>query len=238
MTGVDIAIPEMALTIHQPSIEEITLLGDDSIYLMGIQTLTLSKTLFEDKGALATVSNFQIFMTVMREKETREKKKAVLQTLPLLFPQFDHFLLTPSSLLLQKNGEDAFIVDDKNFDILQDYIREITCQNSNSIGEQSFNPDPTSELAKSIARKLMRGRERVAAQRHNPNSSIFNQYLSVLAIGLHLDLRTLSKYTMYQLYDQIERFVLQLNWDIDLKSRLAGGKPNKEPDNWMKDIHS
>ena len=43
--------------------------------------------------------------------------------------------------------------------------------------------------------------------------------------------------TLYQLYDLIERFSLYTNWDIDIRSRLAGGKSDKKPDNWMKNIH-
>jgi hypothetical protein len=31
--------------------------------------------------------------------------------------------------------------------------------------------------------------------------------------------------TMYQLYDLVERYSLYINWDIDIRSRLAGGKP-------------
>jgi hypothetical protein len=31
--------------------------------------------------------------------------------------------------------------------------------------------------------------------------------------------------TMYQMYDLIERYSLYVNWDIDIRSRLAGGKP-------------
>jgi len=42
---------------------------------------------------------------------------------------------------------------------------------------------------------------------------------------------------MFQLYDLVERFMLWVNWDIDIKSRLAGGKPDHEPDNWMKNLH-
>ena len=28
-----------------------------------------------------------------------------------------------------------------------------------------------------------------------------------------------------------------VNWDLDVKTRLAGGKPDTQPDNWMKNIH-
>jgi hypothetical protein len=35
----------------------------------------------------------------------------------------------------------------------------------------------------------------------------------------------------------MERYTLYLNWDLDVKSRLAGGKPEKQAEDWMKNIH-
>ena len=43
--------------------------------------------------------------------------------------------------------------------------------------------------------------------------------------------------TLYQLLDLIERYSLYVNWDIDIRSRLAGASPGDSPDNWMKNIH-
>jgi hypothetical protein len=43
--------------------------------------------------------------------------------------------------------------------------------------------------------------------------------------------------TLYQLYDLVERYTLYTNWDIDIRSRLAGAKPDSKPDDWMKNIH-
>ena len=43
--------------------------------------------------------------------------------------------------------------------------------------------------------------------------------------------------TMYQMYDLVERYTLYLNWDLDIRARLAGGKPDSKPDDWMKNIH-
>jgi len=42
---------------------------------------------------------------------------------------------------------------------------------------------------------------------------------------------------MFQIYDLIERFSLWVNWDLDVRQRLAGGKPSKEAENWMKSLH-
>jgi hypothetical protein len=43
--------------------------------------------------------------------------------------------------------------------------------------------------------------------------------------------------TLYQMYDLIERYSLYLNWDIDIRSRMAGAKVEKPVENWMKQIH-
>ena len=102
--------------------------------------------------------------------------------------------------------------------------------------QQSFNP--ANQKAKEIAEKLMRGRQRVAAQKGQSNTSIFSQYLSILTVGLNsMSLQDLSELTMYQLYDLVERYMLYVNWDMDVRCRLAGGKPDSQPDNWMKSIH-
>ena len=37
--------------------------------------------------------------------------------------------------------------------------------------------------------------------------------------------------------DLVERYMLYLNWDMDIRSRLAGAKPDSQPENWMKNIH-
>ena len=86
----------------------------------------------------------------------------------------------------------------------------------------------------------MRARQRVAAQKsaEQGNGSVFAQYVSTLTVGLgSMSLQDCINLTMYQMYDLVERYSLYINWDIDLKSRMAGGKPDKPVDNWMKQIH-
>lgn len=83
----------------------------------------------------------------------------------------------------------------------------------------------------------MRGRQRVAAQKGDNNESVFVRYLSILTVCIPLSLESLINCTVYQIYDLIERFGLKLDWDIDLKVRLAGGTPNSQPESFMKNIH-
>ena len=233
MAGTDIPVPECQLVIHQPTISEISFIGEEDFFV-GVQTLCLNKTMFiQDESVLDKVNNFQIFMTVMNDKATADKKAAVKKVLSLLLPK-STVLITPKSITVN-TPEDSSMIDEENFEYLQEALKLIFCAKTGPMNQQAFNP--ANAKAKEIADKLMKGRQRVAQQKGELNVSVFSQYLSILTIGLHIPITELLKTTMFQLYDLMERYTLYINWDIDIRSRLAGGKPENQPENWMKNIH-
>ena len=233
--GTDMLIPECNLVAHQPRIKEISFIGESDFFI-GAQTLCLHKTMFiEDKTILDSINNFQIFMTIMLQDETKDKKANILNVLNLLFPSYK-VNVTPNSLLFIKEGVPPITVDGNNFEALQEVLRLIFCMHNGPMDQQAFNP--ANDKAREIAQKLMRGRQRVAAQNGNSNVSVFSQYVSILTIGLgSMSLQDLTNLTMFQLYDLMERYTLYTAWDLDVRQRLAGGKPEGTPDNWMKNIH-
>lgn len=234
MCGSDIPIPEIQAAVHQPKMKEIALIGEADFFV-AIQCLNVDKNLLrQDKTLLQNTSNFQIFMTIMSEKETKDKKLATQQLLQLLFPNHN-IMFTPRSILLQ-GKENSSTIDDSNFEFLQEILKQVFCVSNKNNQQAGFNP--ANEKAREIAEKLMRGRQRVAEQNGSANASIFSQYLSILTVGLSsMSLQELMELTMYQLYDLVERYQLYISWDIDIRSRLAGAKPDDRPDNWMKNIH-
>ena len=235
MTGADIPIPECQITIHQPSIKEISFIGED-VFFKAVQCICLHKSMFvQDKDVLEDINNFQIFMTIMQEKETLDKKEAVKQLFLITFPKYN-VMISPRSLIFKTvDGTETFTVDENNFYYLQEIMRLVFCSKEGPMDQQAFNP--ANAKAKEIAEKLMRGRQRVAELNGSANSSIFSQYLSSLSIGIHISILELENYTMFQLFDSLERYSLYTNWDIDIRSRLAGAKPEGKPENWMKNIH-
>lgn len=233
MAGTDIPVPECQLIVHQPTITEISFVGEENFFV-GIQTLCLNKTMFiQDESVLEQVNNFQIFMTVINDKSTADKKEAVKQVLKLILPKYQ-VMMTPKSIVVNEEGA-SHMIDEDNFEAFQEALKLIFCAKTGPMNQQAFNP--ANAKAKEIADKLMRGRQRVAQQKGELNVSVFSQYLSILTIGLHIPITELLKTTMFQLYDLMERYTLYINWDIDIRSRLAGGKPENQPENWMKNIH-
>lgn len=230
--GIDIPIPECQLILHQPKLYEIAFIGEQSFFT-GIQTLCINKNMIsQGETVLADTSNFQIFMTIMHEQATMDKKADVLALLNLLFPT-KKVMFTPRSMMFIENNE-SIMVDETNFEPLQEVVKDIFCVRQDA--SQGFNPQDAK--AREIAEKLMRGRQRVAAQNGEEKVSVLSQYISVLTVALgSMSFEDCTRLTVFQLYDLIERYGLYINWDLDVRSRLAGGKPDKQPDNWMKNIH-
>lgn len=236
MTGVDLPIPELQLVIHQPTIKEISFIGERDFFI-GIQLLTIDKNLYiKDEEIANQTTNFSLFMTVINDKQVTEKKEAVRQVLALLFPQAK-VIFTPRSMILNY-GEENIIIDEENFGFIQKIIKDQFCLAGS--GQEQFNPK--GNKAKEIAQKLMNARKRIAEQhmgdKNSVQKSVFAQYLSIITVGIKsISLKDAYNLTMYQLYDLIERYTLYLNWDIDIKSRLAGAKSEHPIENWMKNIH-
>lgn len=233
MCGSDLPVPECQLVIHQPRIRDIALIGEKT-YFEGAQYLCIDKLMIsQDESVLENTSNFQVFMTIMNQKEQREIKKSVQQVLSLLFPN-NRVFFTPRSLILSKEGNEDVLIDENNFELLQGVFRQVFGYSQNT-DSNSYNPQ--NAAAAEIARKLMRGRQRIAAEKGSQDTTL-GQYVSSLVIGLNaMSLSDVIDLTLYQLYDLVQRYTLYVNWDLDIRTRLAGGTPDKPPENWMKNIH-
>ena len=234
MTGIDFPLNDCTLIIHQPSIKEISYFGETDFF-SGIQLLSVNKSMYETNEIdLSEVTNFDIFIQLISQPELKEQKSKVYQVLTILFPSYQ-IIMTPRSIVFNQEGN-SFMLDERNFESFQQQLGQILCLQQS--GQQAFNPG--NDKAKEIAQKLQRAREKVAAQRakEGGSGSMFSQYLSVLTIGINsMSLKDVIELTLYQLYDLIERYSLYINWDLDIRSRLAGAKADKPVENWMKSIH-
>ena len=120
MTGIDLPIPELQLTVHQPTIKEISMIGEQEFFI-GIQVLCIDKKSYIiDEELLSQTTNFQIFMTMINEKQLQDKKEAVEQVLTLLFPKFK-IIFTPRSIFMN-SSEVNVTIDEGNFEKLQDVL--------------------------------------------------------------------------------------------------------------------
>ena len=238
MAGIDIPIPELQLIVHVPTIKEIALMGETKFF-MAVQYLCLDKeSLIQDETLLSSLTNFQVLMKVLEQSQDKDKKSAIIMLLTLLFPDYIPMITKNSIILNKPESKETRLIDNENFEIFQDAIKEILCVNSIFQGNNIIY-NPANDRAKEIAEKLMRGRKKVAEIKSKGNNeSVLTRYISILTIGTNtMSIEDCLNLNMFQIFDLMERYSAFVEWDVDLRVRLAGGKPDKPVESWMRDIH-
>lgn len=235
MAGVDIPFPEAQVSIHQPSIKEIGLIGEESFY-SGCGTLNFSKNSLslEDRIALKDYTDFEILMSMINNKSfnTQQNRIDMMMILTLIFPEYQiHFKQNEIDLI--KEGE-SHLINSGNFEEFKKILTAMFCLKGKG-NETEYNP--SGDKAREIIEKLNKRKQKLAEQNGDQKVSVLNRFASILAIGQKQDLNEILDYTVYQLFDQFDRFTLKEQFDIHLKAQLAGARDLGEIEDWKKDLH-
>ena len=156
--------------------------------------------------------------------------------LALLFPSYA-ISLKKDSIALKKEGTDEeYYLNRDNYEEFQQIIKQMFSFNT---GEQDDDFKPDGRLASKIAEKLRKRHEKLAElDKDSTKVDIYSRYASILSTGLKINIGDILNYTPYQLFDQLERYRLKQDYDIFIRAQLAGAKDLKDPEDWMKDVHS
>ena len=234
--GCDIPVPALQTVIHPLTLREIGLMGEENFFEATNYLCLEKEWITQDKNVLETYSNFQLFMKVLLDPASSEKKESVHTLLSLLFP-FCSVSFTPNSVLLyNKELKQVVLIDDTTFDDFQVIVKKVLCLGDMQQGD-NVKYNPANERAKRIADKIMKSRLKIAEIKKNKKESALTKYISILCIGNKMSLNECLGLTLFQLFDLMERFSLYSNWENDFRVRLAGGDPKKEAENWMKNLH-
>ena len=239
LAGSDIPFPEARVTIHQPTLKEIGYIGEKTFF-MGCGFLDFSKNLLNstDKNKLSEINDFDILMSIMinRNEEVSSTVDSALAVLSLIFPLYDVEVRKDKVAIILKQDSQEFEINKTNFPIFKSIIVEMFNLKHND--NDTYNPEGS--LSKKIAEKFKKRHEHLNKLKEEINLekgiSVLSRYVSILAVGLQKDLNQLMNYTVYQLYDEFQRFQLKTQWDAYVQARMAGAKDLEEVDNWMIDL--
>lgn len=240
LSGADIPFIEGTITIHQPTIYEISLIGEEALFV-GCELLKFSKDILsdEDKNRLFDQTDFNILMSIMNDKSgsMSQNVSCANMVLDLLFPYYERQWVPQLQALLFKQPEATTYcgkLDNTNFLAFKQILIPMFCLERSATEEYNAQGD----LAKKIADKFKKRKQQLAELSTKPNKiAIFSKYISILTVGEHKDMNSFMRYTVYQLFDEFQRFQLKMGHDIFLQARMAGAQDIKEPEDWMKDIH-
>ena len=240
-TKANIPFPAAQLTIVQPSVKDISLLGEESNFLVSVNALTKNYRAIKDNFDLSQLSNFEIFMTMMMEKDANVQKikQDVEQMLSLLFPNHQ-IMMTPQSIILMNEEKKSFLIDANNFDAFADIIYDMFCL-KNFHGDDFDDYNPGGDRARALVEKFRKKRELLVELRrergeNNSLMSVLERYISILAVGERKDKNQLAEYSVFQLVDEFKRFQLKETFDFTFQAKMAGAQKIKDAKDWMGDI--
>lgn len=233
----DIPFTQARINIHQPTLREISFIGEESFHI-GCQFLnfSISKLSVEDKSNLSNKTDFEVFMSVMNSKEKARYKVDALLVLTLLFPDFQ-IKFEIDKIVLTREGYFTTCINQFNFDAFKDILVSMFCLNDAEQGEGNYNP--AGQYASKIAEKFKKRQQQLAKAKgvNTQKIAIFSRYVSILAVGEHKDINELMDYTVYQLKAEFKRFQKKQEFDFYIKAKMAGAKDLEDVDNWMDEIH-
>lgn len=204
-------------------------------FLIGCHFLNFKKDNLDnkDKLDLENKSDFEIFMSVMNSREMAIHKTDAMMVLALLFPQYG-IKIDKDKILLQSEKHSSSI-NKQNFNDFKNILSQLFCLEAES--EEEYNP--ADALAARIAEKIKKGKMKRNQKdiKEDEDFSVYEKFISILAIGLNKSKNDLANYTIYQIRDEFQRFVMKENYDTYIKAKLAGAQDLEEVENWMNEIH-
>ena len=229
LSGNDIPFIKAQIIIHQPTIKEIAYIGEEAFFT-GCELINFSKNILpeEDKMNLEDKSDFDILIAILREQNAvmQKNRNCVEMVLALLFPEYTINISKNAIELKKPDEKESHFINDNNFEDFKIIFNTMFSFKK----ELSNRYNPKGELAKQIADKLNKRHQRLAEEKPNQQKKIdiLSRYVSILAVGSQKDMNSLLNYTIYQLYDEFERYQLKIEYDIYIQAKMAGAKDLKE----------
>ena len=210
------------------------------MFYLGVNFLCFSKDKLseEDKRNLVNQSDFEILMSIMNSKGKEYKTNifSVQMVLGLLFPDYE-LVKMPNIILLNKvsqdNKKEQCIINNDNFDQFKTIVQAMFCLDFSAAA--GYNP--ANKLAAQIAKKLEQRHKKLNQKDGNQKKqiSILYHYVSILTLGNHHTIPELMEYTVYQLFNEFQRFEKKYSYDTWLQAKLAGAEGLEDVQHWLSD---
>lgn len=235
--GNDIVFNEAKIIIHNPTMSEIGLIGEESFW-SGYEILRFDKEKLtsKDKNHLEDSTNFDIIMSIIKDKKVDSQKVFVHleKFFSILFPEYKMLIMKDCiSLINLEEKDDVHYINNGNFPTFVSLLKEMFYVGEGE--EEEYNPE--GELAQKIADKLKKRRQKLAQGNSSDGFNILERYISILSIGLGISKTEYKKYTVYQIFDEYKRFKLREEYNILVKAQMMGAK-DIELEDWCKDLYS
>ena len=246
LSGGPVKVPMCGFFITQPRVKDICIMGE-SRWLMAISLITkvdqYATDIKKGNSQLGNMSDFQILLLMVKEQ---------ISIKVMLSDLFE--LICPSyKVEYSKNTIDFYITDEEGKSVRVGQITPFTFEHFQTVIKELFSIEskdneeynPSNDKARAIMDKINAGKAKIAAQRGQTaiteNSSIYAMYVSILSIGMNMDMNILYNYTPFQIQDSFKRYIAKVADDFYRKiatTPLMDVSKVEEPDSWTNNLYT
>ena len=211
LSGQDVPVFECNIAIHQPTIKQIVAFKETSfisaIQLFGKADENIIR-IRELNPLTEQFTDFQLLMAIINQDDNI--KKNINNFFELIFPSYS----------IEIHDEDIYFYRDKQrVGMINLYNYKIFCETIDNLfglptDKKKYNP--VNKKAEEIANKFKKRAEKLAKQKgkQDDSPSLFGSYVSILSVGMNIDINILLNYTPFQLYDTFNRYWKKVNSDF------------------------
>ncbi len=237
LSGQDVPIQECNIIVHQPTIKQIVLFKESSfisaVQLFGNIDENIQK-IRDNNPLIGEYSDFQLLMAMLNQSV--DVKNNVNSFFELIFPRYT----------IEIRDTDISFYDGENrVGMINPFNYLAFCETINNLfglsSEKKYNP--ANKKAKELADKFKKRAEILAKKKGKgeDSPSLFASYISILAVGMNIDINILLNYTPFQLYDTFTRYWKKVSSDFYQRVStmpMMDTSKMEEPDSWTDNLYS
>lgn len=240
-SGIDIELKQYGVKLHQPTILEIALFGEEEFFyslrlffggsLKKIRS-SLADSMIgeEEKELILNLSDAKILKIAY--EVVQSESHSITGFFRLAFPEFELLVKHEYLFLVRRDNPFILILNEEFLDNLKEIWNEIYCVPV--LLKEKVELKPVSEKAKKIAEKIAKSRENESSLEPEKLSSVFGYYMSKLStISKTISIKDSVNLTVYQLLDQFSQNLALLEHETGVAAAIAGSKG--EIKDWLKD---
>ena len=190
LSGQDVPVPECNIVIHQPTIKQIVMFKE-SHFLAAVNIFSHAKEnadrVRENNSSAYQFSDFQILLAVITQDSNIQS--SVDSLFQLIFPQYNVTIVN-EEIHFYEGEKRVGMIHERNYTAFINILDKLFTLPSDK--KKEYNP--ANEKARKIAEKFKKRNEILSkkkGQKSGESPSLFGTYVSVLSIGMHLDMRVL-----------------------------------------------
>ena len=238
LSGQDVPIVECNIIVHQPTIKQIVMFKETD-FIAAMQLFSQIDEhiikLRELNPLTEQFTDFQLLMAMLNQDD--KIKKSVSNFFELIFPQY---------IVEIRNSDICFYHNEQRVGMINPYNYKVFCDTIDKLfglptDKKKYNP--ANKKAEELVNKFKKRAEILAKQKgkSDDSPSLFGSYISILSVGMNMDINIFLNYTPFQLYDTFDRYWKKVHSDFYQRVStmpMMDVSKMEEPDSWIDNLYS